>query len=103
MNKFPTDDVLENLYIRIRESDQLQTVLQFFEMKYVDARLSEVANYGEEDHRAEDQDTELSGQKREERNRSSVKESMGAKRWRKRSGRMPSMESTRTVLKTTQL
>ena len=34
MTKIPPDDVLESLYkLRMRESDQLETVLELYEMK----------------------------------------------------------------------
>ena len=73
------DDVLESLYkLRIRESDKLRTVLELTvqtrgSSEDIEASLSEVENHGEENHRSKDQVTELSSQKREERDRSSAK------------------------------
>ena len=86
MSKVPTDDVLKNLYKwRIHESDQLKTVSETHEIE-IHQKMSKpeywrLKNYGEENFRTKDQVRKLSGQKREERNRSSVQESEGEVRW----------------------
>ena len=58
MSKIPSDDILESLYkLRIRESDQLKTVLELYEMeihqKISMAQLSQVEDDGEKEHRSE--------------------------------------------------
>ena len=36
MTKIPSDDILESLYkLRIRESDQLNTVLELYDMEFI--------------------------------------------------------------------
>ena len=62
MSKIPTYDVLESLYkLRIRESAQLKTVLELYELedhqKNIEARLSKVQNHGEEKYKSKDQST----------------------------------------------
>ena len=58
MIKITPDDVLESLYkVRIRESDQLKTVLEFarhgVSSKDFNARLSEVEDDGEKKYKSE--------------------------------------------------
>ena len=56
MSKIPTDDVLESLYkLRKRESDQLNTVLELYdlEIQKIETVLSEAENDGEEKQRSE--------------------------------------------------
>ena len=55
MSKIRSDDILESLYkLRIRESAQLKTVLELYDMgnssEKLDARLSIIENDGEEKH-----------------------------------------------------
>ena len=50
MSKIPSDDVLESMYkLRIRESAQLKTVLELYEMEDssedIDAQLSKIVRY----------------------------------------------------------
>ena len=57
-SKIPPDDVLESLYsLRLRESDQLKTVLEQYEMdnssEIIDAQLSKIGDNGEEKHGSE--------------------------------------------------
>ena len=64
MTKIPSDDVLESLYaLRIRESAQLKTLLELYDMEIhqniSDAQLSKVENHGEEKHRSETQIAKL--------------------------------------------
>ena len=58
MTKIPSDDILESLYkLRIRESEQLKTVLELNDMenhqKKADGHLSETEDNVEEKHRSE--------------------------------------------------
>ena len=58
ITKIPNDDVLESLYnLRTRESDQLKTILELYDMeirkKDVDAQLSDVEDDGEKMHSSE--------------------------------------------------
>ena len=58
MSKIPSDDVLESLYnLRIRESAQLKTVLELYEMeihqKDIDAQISKIEDDGEKKKRSE--------------------------------------------------
>ena len=58
MAEIPTDDVLESLYtLRIRESDQVKNVLEFYNLeihqKISKPDLSEVEDDGEEKYRSE--------------------------------------------------
>ena len=64
MSKIPSDDILESLYkLKIRESDQLKTVLELYDMeihqKDVGSQLSKDENYGEEEYRSETSFTKL--------------------------------------------
>ena len=70
MTKIPPDDILESLYkLRIRESDQLKTVLELVRhgnsSEDFDAKLSEVEDDCEEKYRSETSITKLRRQKRE--------------------------------------
>ena len=59
MTKSPSDDILESLYkLRIRESDQLKTLLELYDMEihqniYIDAQLSKIEDDCEEKYRSE--------------------------------------------------
>ena len=62
MTKIPLDDVLESLYkLRIREFDQLKTVLEIVRhgnsSKDAHAQLSEIEDDGEEKYRSETSDS----------------------------------------------
>ena len=64
MSKIPSDDVLENLCkLRIRESVQLKTVLELYDMKnsseVIAARLSKIEDDGEKESRSETSITKL--------------------------------------------
>ena len=63
MSKIPSDDVLESLYkLRIRESAQLKTVLEWCDMEIhsdIDAQLSKNEDNGEEEQRSETSITKL--------------------------------------------
>ena len=81
-SKIPSDDVLESLYkLTIRESEQLKTVLELYEMeihqKDIDAQLSKIDNDGEKEYRSENPTAKLWRLTRENRNRSSDQESKG--------------------------
>ena len=58
MTKIPRDDVLESLYkLRVRESDQLKTVLELYDME-IHQKISmrdyqKLKNEGEDKHRSE--------------------------------------------------
>ena len=76
MSKIPSDDVLETLYkLRVSESAQLKTVLEFYDME-IHQKIS-IPNYqknednGEKEYRLETTITKLSRQARENWNRSS--------------------------------
>ena len=61
MTKIPPDDVLESLYrLGIRQSDQLKTVLELYDMG-ID-QISKLENDGEEKHRSETSDMKKSKQ-----------------------------------------
>ena len=69
MSKIPPDDILESLYkLRIRESDQLKTPLELYDLeihqKISKARLSKIENDGEEKRRSETQTAVLRRQKK---------------------------------------
>ena len=53
MTKIPSDDILESLYtLRRRESEQLKTVSELYDMdEKIDAQLSEIENDGEQKYR----------------------------------------------------
>ena len=58
MSKIPSDDILENLYkMRIRESDQLKTLLELHDMEIHQrismGQLSQVEDDGEKKYRSE--------------------------------------------------
>ena len=58
MSKIPSDDILESLYkLRIRESDQLETVLRIVRhansSEGIGSQLPKVENHGKEEHRSE--------------------------------------------------
>ena len=58
MSKIPSEDVLESLYkLRIRESAQLKTALEFYDMdihqKIFDTQISKMEDSGEEEYRSE--------------------------------------------------
>ena len=58
MSKIPSDDILENLYkMRIRESDQLKTLLELYDreihQKISMGQLSQVEDNGEKKYRSE--------------------------------------------------
>ena len=62
--KIPSDDILESLYnLRIRESVDLKTVLELYDMeihqKISMPKLSEVEDNGEEKYRSETSITKL--------------------------------------------
>ena len=64
MSKIPSGDFLESLYkLRIRESDQLKTVFDLYDMeihqKDIGSQLSEVEHHGEEEKRSETSITKL--------------------------------------------
>ena len=88
MSKIPSDDVLESLYkLRIRESAQLKTVLELYDMdihqKNIDAQSPKIEDNGEKEYRSEATITKFRRQKRENWVRSSGQESQGIKwRWR---------------------
>ena len=90
MSKVPSDDFLESLCnLRIRESAQLKTVLELYDMeihqKNIDAQLSKIEDNGEEEYRSETSITKFWRQTRENWNRSSGQESKGIKwRWRRK-------------------
>ena len=83
MMKMSPDDVLESSYkLRIRESDQLKTVLELYDME-IHQKISKpdqqkLKNDGEEKHRSETSITKFRRQKRENRDRSSGYESQGS-------------------------
>ena len=57
-HEISSDDILESLYkLRIRESEQLKTVLEVYDMKIHQKismpQLSEIENDGEEEYRSE--------------------------------------------------
>ena len=88
MSKIPSDDILESLYkLRIRESAQLKTVLELYDMdihqKNIDAQSPKIEDNGEKEYRSEATITKFRRQKRENWVRSSGQESQGIKwRWR---------------------
>ena len=58
MSKVPSDDILENLYkMRIRESDQLETLLELYDREIHQrismGQLSQVEDNGEKKYRSE--------------------------------------------------
>ena len=58
MSKIPRDDLLESLYkLRIRRSEQLKTVLEWYDMEIhqedIDAQLSKIDIDGEKKFRSE--------------------------------------------------
>ena len=64
MSKIPTDDVLESLYkLRIRESTQLKTVLELYELEILQQEskpdYQKNENHDDEKHRSKDQITKL--------------------------------------------
>ena len=70
MSKIPSDDVLESLYkLRIRESAQLKTVLELYDMdihqKNIDAQSPKIEDNGEKEYRSEATITKFRRQKRE--------------------------------------
>ena len=89
MSKIPSDNVLESLYkLRIRESDQLETVLELYDMEIHQKYRFPIINFflkkktnGEEEYRSETPITKLRRQARENPDRSSCQESKGIK-WR---------------------
>ena len=64
MTKVPPDDILESVYkLRIRESDQLKTVLELYDME-IHQKISrpdyqKIEDDGEEKHRSETQTAKL--------------------------------------------
>ena len=64
MSKIPSDDILESLYkLRIRESAQLKTVLELYDME-IHQKISmpnyqKLINHGEEEYRSETSITKL--------------------------------------------
>ena len=68
MIKIPSDDVLQSLYkLRIRESDQLKSVLELnngISSEDIDAQFSEVEDDGEKKHRSETSISKFRRQKR---------------------------------------
>ena len=68
-SEVPNDKILSSYYkMRVRESDQLRTVLAMYEQenlsRSINAELSEVKDHGKEIHRSNDQNTKLESQKR---------------------------------------
>ena len=64
MSKNPSDDILESLYkLKIRESAQLKTVLEFYDMeihqKISMPKKSKIEDNGEEEYSSETSMTEL--------------------------------------------
>ena len=58
MSKIPSHDLLESLYrLRIRESDQLKTFLELYDLEI--HQLSKVENHGKEEYRSETSVTKL--------------------------------------------
>ena len=101
MSKIPSDDILESLYkLRIRESDQLTTVLELGDLE-IHQKISKpdyqkVENHGEKMYRSETTFTKLWRQAWENWNRSSGYESQVSTWCWKRTKRMLSTESKRT-------
>ena len=64
MSKIPSDDILEGLHkLRIRESPQLKTVLELYDMEIHQKKLGpdyhRLKNYGEKKYRAEFENEEF--------------------------------------------
>ena len=63
MSKIPSDDIVEGLYkLRIRESAQLKTVLELYDMGFIRryrCPILKVENHGEEGYRSETSITKL--------------------------------------------
>ena len=90
MSKIPSDDVLESLYkLRIREFDQLKTVLELYDME-IHQKISmpnsqKNEDNGEKEYISETTITKLWRQARENWNRSSGQESKRThRRWRRK-------------------
>ena len=95
MTRIPPDDVLESLYtLRIRESDELKTVLELNDME-IHRMISkpdhqQLKNRGEEEYRSETSITKLGRQAWGNWIRSSDKESKGInRRWRRKRYLLP--------------
>ena len=82
MSKIPSDDILEGLYkLRIRESDQLKTVLELYDME-IHQKISvpncqKLKNHGEKEYRSKTSFTKLWRQTWENWICSRCKESIG--------------------------